>query len=174
MSYRPIFALLALSGLLFLSPGTPLSAQEESVPPLPLDPKVPAGRLESGLTYFLRRGEGTPKGRATVLLVSKAPLGDQKVPDIVRFRVDDAPVAAPSAVDSLLGLVRGRVQDPALEAVILVGDIDPDSAEEAVDRAFAGLKGSQKASPKPSITCCASNMPSVFRLYIDFDRALCT
>ena len=57
----------------FMLTANTVSAQEQQVPNIPIDPQVRVGKLENGLTYYIRHNE-EPKDRQTSTLPRKLAL----------------------------------------------------------------------------------------------------
>jgi zinc protease len=60
--FRLFVLFLAMTGLIFMA-----SAQQ-SIPPVPVDPAIRIGKLENGLTYYIRHNE-EPKERASFYII---------------------------------------------------------------------------------------------------------
>ncbi len=54
----------------FMLTANTVSAQEQQVPNIPIDPQVRVGKLENGLTYYIRHNE-EPKGQANFYIAQK-------------------------------------------------------------------------------------------------------
>lgn len=54
----------------FMLAANTVSAQEQQVPNIPIDPQVRIGKLENGLTYYIRHNE-EPKGQANFYIAQK-------------------------------------------------------------------------------------------------------
>ena len=54
----------------FMLAANTVSAQEQQVPNIPIDPQVRVGKLENGLTYYIRHNE-EPKGQANFYIAQK-------------------------------------------------------------------------------------------------------
>ena len=64
------FAKRIFSALLILSCAVLASAQQPQMPPIPTDPNVRIGKLENGLTYYIRHNE-LPEKRADFYIAQK-------------------------------------------------------------------------------------------------------
>ena len=56
--------------LVFMGSAFILSAQQPQMPPLPTDPNVRIGKLDNGLTYYIRHNE-LPENRADFYIAQK-------------------------------------------------------------------------------------------------------
>lgn len=63
-------AALILSGAFAMTAQQPEAQQMPQLPPMPLDSEVRTGKLDNGLTYFIRHNE-TPKGQADFFIAQK-------------------------------------------------------------------------------------------------------
>ena len=58
------------TALLVLGSAVMASAQQPQMPPIPTDPNVRIGKLENGLTYYIRHNE-LPENRADFYIAQK-------------------------------------------------------------------------------------------------------
>ena len=56
LDMKKLFSLLVM--IVFI---TPAKAQQMQMPPIPMDPAVKVGKLENGLTYYIRHNEWPEK-----------------------------------------------------------------------------------------------------------------
>ena len=64
------FAKIVCSALILISSAVMASAQQSQMPPIPIDPNVRIGKLENGLTYYIRHNE-LPEKRADFYIAQK-------------------------------------------------------------------------------------------------------